>query len=80
VIVDDQHYLRVRERTCDRKIRYGPRLARSTAARMRGQGENVSAYRCPFSAPETHWHVGHMPSMESLQELADAVRYALQEL
>lgn len=49
--------------------------ARASAARLRAEGETTTAYPCPFvMAGERHWHVGHVPSMKTVQGLALAIR------
>lgn len=62
------------ERACDGKAPYGRDTARQIVARMRHAGDtNASAYRCPWGR-ENHWHVGHVPSVERLEEIAAAIR------
>lgn len=43
----------------------------------RTKGEDVSPYRCPFSSLTggVHFHCGHVPSMESVGTLAEAIRF-----
>jgi hypothetical protein len=59
------------ERMCTRKRRYGRVVARQVAERMRGRGRRVSPYRCPCCAG---WHVGHVPSIESVTRIAQLIR------
>lgn len=61
----------VRERTCTRKLRRSERDARSFAVKLRASGVAVSPYRCPFCRG---WHVGHPPSMETVELLARVIR------
>lgn len=58
-------------RACSSKRAYGEKTARAVAERMRGQGEKISPYRCPFCH---WWHIGHVPSVEHLAEIMLAVR------
>ena len=40
-------------------------------------GRHINAYRCPFgdgTRANAHWHIGHVPSVASLERLAVAVR------
>jgi hypothetical protein len=59
------------ERACTRKARLGMRTAQRLARWKRVEGHEVSAYRCPFCGS---WHVGHVPSVEGLEQLARAIR------
>ncbi len=63
-------------RACLDKDGMGRKAAMSVEARQRRQGKDVavSAYRCPFSSKDHHWHVGHVPSIETVASIADAVR------
>lgn len=45
--------------------------ARREARRVRGNGHKVEHYRCPFCEL---WHIGHPPSMETLEALARVMR------
>lgn len=50
------------------------RVARQDSLRT---GERIRAYRCPFgdgTSKVAHWHVGHVPSLEGLQDIARAIR------
>lgn len=51
---------------------------RASAARDR-TGHRIFAYPCPFSHitgnGRRHWHIGHVPSPESIERLALAMRY-----
>jgi hypothetical protein len=65
----------VRQRVCCRK----PCLSSAEARRQAEQrGDGHNAYPCPFWRVRTprwrHWHVGHLPSMESLATVAAAIR------
>lgn len=59
----------VRSRSCESKNAYSMEGARTVAATA---GGIVRAYRCPFL--RSHWHVGHVPTVEKLTEIADAIR------
>lgn len=63
----------VRQRTCGDKRRYRTRWGARHAAERRSQasGDTIRAYRCPFCPS---FHIGHVPSMESLEALAEAIR------
>lgn len=66
----------VRDRACTSKAAMSRRTARLRADTLEG----AWAYRCPFTSPRTrHWHVGHVPSIESLQTVADAIRTLAQQ-
>lgn len=60
---------------CERKRGY--RVQQDAAAvlvRMTAQGldvDGVTAYRCPFCR---RWHLGHVPSVESLEAIAREIR------
>lgn len=59
----------VRERACRRKRRHDlPADARAAAHRTSPRHRH---YRCPFCGG---WHVGRPPTMDTLQELALAIR------
>lgn len=62
----------VKATACESKIGHGKDIARRIAEHHRAEGDLVGAYRCPFCHL---WHVGHVPSLESLQLIADAIRY-----
>lgn len=62
---------RLRRRVCGVKAAYSAKGARGQAERMRCLGELVSPYRCVFCH---WWHVGHTPSMETVEALAKAIR------
>lgn len=59
---------------CLEKKGQGEKAARARVRRYRGEGHEATAYRCPFSPADHHWHVGHVPSIESIARLQDAVR------
>lgn len=69
--------LRIKAKACDGKVRFGhPDTARAAAADVErdhpgNDGHPASAYRCSFCR---RWHVGHVPSIEGLQGIADAIR------
>lgn len=75
---------RVIEHACLRKRRYTtPGEARDVARRMNDQARRESGvtpyrvYRCPFGdgcRHHAHFHVGHVPSLEGLQDIARAIR------
>lgn len=73
-----EEFAAVKERACGNKIPHSRDTARRIAEHHRAEGDLVGAYRCPF-CPGKHWHVGHVPSMESLQQIADAIRYHEQD-
>lgn len=64
----------------DGKIRLGRQAAHDLAAELnegRAAGERpIGPYRCPVHANERdrHWHIGHVPSVDGLQSIADAIR------
>ncbi len=71
---------RVREKTCYGKTPYfTQRDARHGLKRLKGssgyveseQGVPMSPYRCPFCSS---WHIGHIPSMRALEDLAATIR------
>lgn len=62
---------RLRQRVCGDKPSYGPKGARAMAEHLRGAGIWVSPYRCVFCH---WWHVGHPPSMRTVEGLARAIR------
>lgn len=40
-------------------------------------GDRIRAYRCPFgdgTRKHAHWHIGHIPSLEGLEDIARAIR------
>lgn len=61
-------------RACLDKTGMGLRVAKAVQAIRRAEGHHDTAYRCPFSPPDHHWHVGRVPSMESVATIAAAVR------
>ncbi len=69
----------VRERACTSKLSYCRTTARSVAAEQsRLSGLELRAYRCPFhcgTGPAPVWHIGRIPSPESVALLAAAVRF-----
>jgi hypothetical protein len=74
---------RIVERVCGSKQRHmSPGGARRAAGGVRVRmGADVWPYRCPFSGgcrAGAHWHVGHVPSYESLRRIAAAIRVRAQ--
>lgn len=77
--IDEAAWLRLQPKTraiiehaCLEKKRWSRNGAWDAVARLRRKGDQVSAYRCPFKGD--HWHVGHIPSMATVEDLALAVR------
>lgn len=70
----------VLERGCVGKRRMGHGRARRVAAELddrRPKGEpHIGCYRCPLCSG---YHVGHVPSIEGLQSIADAIRARAQD-
>lgn len=65
---------RVRLIGCGCKSRFGRDTARGRAGELTVEtGEAIRAYRCPFGGD--HWHVGHVPTMETVAEVAAAIRF-----
>lgn len=66
----------VKERACTSKHLYtDPALALADARKLsRKQGEAIRHYPCPFHHSEPTWHVGHVPSLRSMEDLAMAIR------
>lgn len=63
----------VEVRVCGTKVRYGAKAAR---ARADSYGNDVRPYRCPFCGG---YHVGHAPSMQSVETIAAAIRARAQD-
>lgn len=64
--------------SCGRKLKYlDPADAHAAARRARAKGEAVRAYPCPWCC---EFHIGHVPSLESLERLAVALRARREEL
>lgn len=60
---------------CTRKVAMGRGAAMAVGTKARRNGQQMSAYRCPFSMdPTCHWHVGHPPSMKTLKRIAEMLR------
>lgn len=67
------------EHACGRKRAFDTpgearRVARSAS---RSSGDLIRSYRCPFGdgcRAHAHWHVGHLPSLEGLEDIARAIR------
>lgn len=56
---------------CLGKTLYQERGAKATASRLDG----CRAYRCPFTLTEDgHWHVGHVPTMTTVEAIARTIR------
>lgn len=64
------------QKGCAGKIRYGVQLSHTIAERLRARGRAVTAYRCPWCGS---WHLGHVPSIDRLREIADAIRARAQD-
>jgi hypothetical protein len=64
----------VRYRACLSKRPLGRDAAQRIATNQRRHGHDVRAYRCPFSAGNRHYHVGHPPSLAGLVAIAAAIR------
>lgn len=62
----------IRFHACERKQRMGSDLARFVASKKNG----VNRYRCPFCRA---WHVGKVPSLRALHQIADALRVLAQQ-
>ena len=66
------------DRACRSKKRYeSVAHAAHDAAVLRARGERVFQYRCPFgdgTRAHAHFHVGHVPSLERLEDIARAIR------
>lgn len=66
-------------RACTRKRRYGSRghaIAVAAAVSL-ATGEPIRSYRCRFSngtRSDRHWRLGHVPSMDTVEALAEAIR------
>ena len=61
-------------RVCGSKIRhrnFGRALKHANASKAKGVW--VSPYACPF-ADDHHWHVGHPPCIETIKQIALAIR------
>lgn len=68
----------IRHRTCEGKSKIdSPVAARRFAKEAEanphpGTGGPIRAYRCPFCGS---WHLGHVPSVKGMADLAAAVRF-----
>lgn len=62
----------VQAKVCGTKIHYSRKSAADVSSQMRARGERVSPYACPFCDA---WHIGHVPSMETVARIAAAIRY-----
>lgn len=65
-----------RER-CRRKRRYSGHgeareVLRALARKGSHRAQGMTSYRCPF--PPEHYHLGHVPSVESLKSIAREIR------
>jgi hypothetical protein len=67
---------RLRRQQHEGKKKYCAKTARAVAERLRGEGVPVFSYLCNFPDDDEkeHWHVGHYPSMEALEEMALVLR------
>ncbi|HEV2808874.1 MAG TPA: hypothetical protein VGV93_00565 [Acidimicrobiales bacterium] len=61
----------LRRRVCGSKPRLGVTAAHRLAEQRRRLGDDVSAYRCVFCG---RWHVGPVPSMDTIEALARVIR------
>lgn len=69
---------RIRERACLRKVSMGLNAARGSAEIVNaGQQDRVVVYRCPFGCGG--FHIGHLMSMESVEQMAMAIRILAQQ-
>jgi len=68
--------LGLQHRVCDRKVKMGRKAAMKVADEARRQGTPLAAYRCPFldADGESHWHIGHAPTMRTLERTAELLR------
>lgn len=66
--MDQAEAERVRWQVCGRK----QPLGREAAARVCAESPALRSYRCPFCSA---YHVGHVPAMAQVREIADAVRW-----
>ncbi len=62
----------LRRRHCDGKVPRTATQARRLAAHFHADGDlRMCAYRCVFCHA---WHVGHIPSMRAVREMARLIR------
>lgn len=67
--------LGIEQRVCAQKVKLGRATAMRIAQAQRDAGEHVSAYRCIFATElGGHWHIGHGPTMLTLERLAEVLR------
>ena len=59
---------------CLGKTIWQERGAKESARRLIRQGKECRAYRCPFTLKDHHWHVGHVPTMATLEGIARTIR------
>lgn len=71
-MMDQAHAEAIRRRACHRKQSYSAGTARKVAAEACTPTKNIRPYRCPFCA---QWHIGHVPAMREVRDLAAAVRW-----
>jgi hypothetical protein len=69
--VNDDQATAVLERMCHGKKRLGAKAARRVADAVQATGEDVHAYRCCVCRC---WHLGHTPSMATVESIAAAIR------
>lgn len=62
----------VLSRMCQGKARRNAKNARQAAARLQAKGEDVHPYRCNVCS---WWHIGHTPSMDTIEAIAAAIRH-----
>jgi hypothetical protein len=79
MLVDSFNREAVIDRACRSKHDYPtPGDARAAAREAsRRSGDTIRSYRCPFGDgcwKHAHWHIGHLPSLDSLRDIARAIR------
>lgn len=78
-VVDTFDAEMVIDHACRTKHEYTtPGEARAAAREAsRRSGDIIRSYRCPFGDgcwKHAHWHIGHLPSLEGLADIARAIR------
>jgi hypothetical protein len=70
---ESEELKRLRESVCGHKQKHDhPKAARAHARSLEwNKHEHVTPYRCPFCKS---WHVGHPPSMKTVEKIALAIR------
>jgi hypothetical protein len=66
---------RVRTVSCTAKLRYSRATARAVAKDLSTPERSLAAYRCAFDHEDGHWHVGRVPSMRTIADVAAAIRF-----